>query len=87
MTKAVAYGEKLDFNQRFMLGHGTSMEATMDTPNEVTAFLFGEFDALNRHFCRVYDRETMRTTFGCRWCPAFRQGKNPVEQSDIWEKW
>jgi len=87
MTNSEKYGDRLNYNQRFMLGHGTSMEYTMDIPNEVTAALYGDYDAMDRHFCRIYDRETMRTTFGCLWCNAFRSGKDPLQQDDIWDKW
>lgn len=87
MTNAKKYAERLDYKQRFMLGHGTDIEATMDIPNEVTAFLYSDFDSMDRHFCRVYDREKMRTTFGCLWCSTFRSGRDPIQQDDIWDKW
>ena len=79
-------GDKLDFNQRFMIGRGTGTEATMDIPNEVTVYLYRDMDNLSGHFCHIYDRELKRITSGCQWRMAFHSGKDPLTE-DIWHAW
>jgi len=79
-------GDRLDFSQRFMIGHGTGTEATMDIPNEVTVYLFHDMDDMSSHFCKVYDNESKRITDGCLWRMAFRSGKDPMTEN-IWHAW
>jgi len=86
MMHAEKYGDKLDFSQRFMIGCGTNTEVTMDTPNEVTVYLFRDMDSLHGHFAHVYDREKLRITDGCLWRMAFRTNKDPLAE-DIWHDW
>ena len=75
-----------DFNQRFLIGHGTSFLATMDTPSEVWSFLSGDISDLTRHFCKIYDRDTMRYTSGCLWLIEDALGHDP-ETAEIWQLW
>ena len=79
-------GDKLDYNQRFMIGRGTGTDATMDLPNEVTVFLYQDLDSMAAHFAHVYDRQEKRITSGCLWKLEFHAGRDPL-QSDIWHDW
>lgn len=80
------HGDKLDFSQRFSVGCGTSTEATMDLPNEVTVYLYRDMSDMSSHFCHVYDRETKRMTDGCLWKWEFHAGRDPLA-ADIWRQW
>jgi len=80
------HGDKLDFTQRFSIGRGTGTDATMDIPNEVTAFLYGDLDPMSAHFAHVYDRKLLRITDGCLWKLEFRAGHDPLT-ADIWHEW
>lgn len=80
------YGvNKLDYTQRYMIGHGTGTDATMDIQNEVTITLY-EMDSMNRHFAHIYDRKEKRMTDGWQWAVEFRSGRDP-EKADIWREW
>lgn len=76
---------RLDFTQRYQIGHGTGTDATMDIANEVTITLY-EMTAEDRHFAHVYDRKHLRMTDGWQWALQFRTGHDP-ETADIWREW
>ena len=76
--------KKRDFCQPYMIGAGTSIYATMDTLEEVAAYLEA-MDPMERHFCRIYDRPQLRNIFGCDFRWAQREGN--IETSPRWNPW
>ena len=69
-----------DFTQRFWIGHGTSIYATLDTIEEVDKYLAAQSD-LDRHFCKIYDHEKHQLTDGFSY--AYKKYGRPVE----WRPW
>lgn len=72
--------KKFDFSQRFMIGSGTATRATLDTIEDVDEYLAAQSD-LDRHFCKIYDREKHQYTDGFNY--AGKRYGRPVE----WWPW
>lgn len=87
MRNGRAYRSNNDYTQRYMIGCGTDVEATMDRANEVTAHLYSEMDTESAHFAHVYDRKEHRMTSGCAWKWVFIGGGNPEHETKIWHEW
>jgi len=86
MMNCEKYDGTLDFTQRFQIGRGAGIEATMDHANEVTVYLYRDMDNMSSHLCHIYDRELHRMTSGSRWQWQFLTINDPL-QADIWEDW
>lgn len=88
MVNAEKYGGRLDFTQRYMVGLGSGLYATMDHANEVTVYLYRDMDDMDSHFCHIYDRNLGRMTDGCLWKWAFYcDCMNPEDKESIWREW